>query len=173
MWNIEIFYNWKIRHNILLNCLKQILHNSVYRSRSVNFLQNLDTRHEEEKWRFQAGLAMSIRPAGGSNPDSLLALATRFVVLISYRLTYVLFNPSSTFLSHYAKSEQDNHPVNIFSICLSKILQELRKFSYSRLIFKGNIRDWHKPHTFNSMADRIKWAKQNQYTWQLRTVFII
>ncbi|KAK7493718.1 hypothetical protein BaRGS_00015047 [Batillaria attramentaria] len=54
----------------------EILPDSVYRSRSTNFLRNFDLRHVQEKWRFQAGQAMLLRPQGKVTPETLLALAT-------------------------------------------------------------------------------------------------
>lgn len=54
----------------------EILPDSVYRSRSTNVLRNFDLRHDQEKWRFQTGQAMLLRPKGSVTSESLLALAT-------------------------------------------------------------------------------------------------
>ncbi|KAK7087589.1 uncharacterized protein [Littorina saxatilis] len=52
----------------------EIMKDSAYRTRSSNFLHNLDTRHVEEQWRHQTGQAVRLRPLPTSN-SSLLLLA--------------------------------------------------------------------------------------------------
>ena len=51
-----------------------IIPGSGYRPRSVN-RNNLDTRHVKEKYRFQMGQAVEIKPSGRVNDDTLFNLA--------------------------------------------------------------------------------------------------
>lgn len=65
----------------------QILKGSAYRTRSANFQQNIDLRHIQEIWRFQAGQALQLSSIPPSTQD-LLALATRFDRFFSFPLGY-------------------------------------------------------------------------------------
>ncbi|XP_076453310.1 uncharacterized protein LOC143288574 isoform X2 [Babylonia areolata] len=70
----------------LLECLElaeedfpgtiEVIRDSVYRTRSENVRRNMDLRHPEELWRYQAGQAVEVRPAGTLSSERLLALAT-------------------------------------------------------------------------------------------------
>ncbi|XP_041378411.1 uncharacterized protein LOC121390613 [Gigantopelta aegis] len=71
--------------NGLLECLElvsddfgtvvNIVHGSAYRTRSTNQI-NIDTRHSEEKWRFEAGQAVEIKPGKTTSDQALVRLAT-------------------------------------------------------------------------------------------------
>lgn len=71
---------------LLLNCIEmviddfngnvEIITNSAFRTRAANFLDNLDTRHVEERWRHMMGQAVRLRPVSSVNSTSLQALAT-------------------------------------------------------------------------------------------------
>lgn len=51
-----------------------IIPGSAYRPRSVN-RNNLDSRHNNERFRFQMGQAVEIKPSGRVNDDTLFYLA--------------------------------------------------------------------------------------------------
>ena len=57
-----------------LESVLKVIPGSAYRTRSTN-QNNLDTRHPEEMWRFQAGQAVEVEAAGWNSDEALVDIA--------------------------------------------------------------------------------------------------